>query len=142
MNKTREAWHLLAVRTHEIAKSHLMLLTQIHYDKKEEVWVDDELTQEVKRRSKGSDQSAAPRLVLASLLWDKFKDRGDLEHVVSLVTGFFAAHEHKWFEIVYIDEGDPNPRRYIIDPAPVGVVAPCLLIEPDSPFQLLYKRVG
>jgi len=101
----------------------------------------------------GNSQYPDPRQVMTRLVWEHLLHNNLLlellghsttmimEHWANRITqehGHCGAQSHSWIEFAHPDEGDPNLRRYIIDVAPVGVAAPGLLIEPDSPFQMLY----
>ena len=106
--------------------------------------VADELDDEIARLAQycpEDGQLPSPRIVRTSLVWRKLQERAEVDPF-RLVGGFVASQEHKWFELSYSDAGDPLVRRFLLDPSPVGIVAPAILIEPDSPFQLLYRRVG
>jgi len=89
------------------------------------------------------DQSANPRQVLADLVWEKFetKDINGMTLSFAKVEGTFNSQAHTWFERTVLDRAiDPLPRRTIIDVAPVGVVPSPIVLLPESPFIMLYRR--
>lgn len=113
------------------------------WDTDQKQWTEGELEQEVRRLSGQGQQTANPRTVLAQIVWRKLRESDVELDGLELASGFFGNQEHRWFELRFDDpKADPLPQVFLIDHAPVGVVAPALLLEPGSPFQLLYRRVG
>jgi len=93
----------------------------------------------------GSDLLPSPIEVVIRHVWDDLKvEFVDWPIQPKFVEGRLAGvglQKHWWYEISEVDvELDPIPRVFIIDPAPIGIAASVLMVEPHSPFGAMYKK--
>ena len=87
--------------------------------------------------------------VRAELVWKRLDETGILDllnpdFITELIEGVCGMTKHIWMEISCPSElvGVPDEQRYrfIIDVAANGVMPQILVIGPDSPFLMLYRR--